>query len=152
MSDSEALEMLADAAGCVALGALDHGVFYARLSRCLTRGVGEALAVRLSAALEQATGAVVFIDARSLESYDLAARAAFLRVVRERRSAIAELDLVPWRGAVSPNFLAALGQPTQVFVEPQEFEARMFGIAPRARSLFALRPQLVRRSRWLEPR
>lgn len=144
--------MLADGEGCVALGALNQGVFYARFSRCLSRGVGEALAVRLAAALEQAPATAVFADARALASYDLAARAAFLRVVREQRSALAELNLLPWRGAVSPAFLAALGRPTQLFDDPQQFEARLFGIAPRARSMFALRPQLVRRSRWQEPR
>jgi hypothetical protein len=152
MSDREALQMLADADGCVALGALQPGVFYARLSRSLSRQVGEAFARRLAAALEETAATAFFVDARALESYDLAARAAFLRVVRAGRCALSELNLLPWRGPVSAELLAALGQPTRLFSEAREFETRLFKAAPGAPGKFALRPELVRRSRWPDPR
>jgi len=80
MSYSAPLEMLADAAGSVTFGWADEGVYYARFSRCLSARLGEAFAGRLRAAVQAAPNVKYFADGRALESYDLMARSAFVRV------------------------------------------------------------------------
>jgi hypothetical protein len=149
MSYSAPLEMLADAAGSVTFGWADEGVYYARFSRCLSAKLGQAFAARLRVAVEGAGVVKYFADARSLESYDLLARSAFVRVVTEHRRKFAELCLLAWDGGeINPAFVNALGQPLSITKDPIAFEARLSTTAPRARIKLGSKPDSSHRSRW----
>src|SRR3954463_6381688 len=135
MSYSAPLEMLADASGSVTFGWADEGVYYARFSRSLSAKLGEAFAARLRAAVQSADGVRYFADARALESYDLLARSAFVRVVTEHRRKFADIQLLAWEGGeINPGFVNALGKPLAITKDPIDFETRLIGTAPRARA------------------
>jgi len=149
MSYSAPLEMLADASGSVTFGWADEGVYYARFSRCLSAKLGEAFAGRLRAAVTGGGVVKYFADARALESYDLLARSAFVRVVSEHRRKFAELNLLAWTGGeISPAFINALGQPLSITKDALEFEAQLLRTAPRARVKLGARADGQQRSRW----
>jgi hypothetical protein len=149
MLDTDPLEMLADAVGSVTFGWADLGVFYARFSRCLSARTGEAFAARLRNTARSGVRFKYFADARALESYDLIARSAFVRVVSEHRRLFEQINLLAWSGGdVSPAFMQALGEPVYVTKDPIEFEARLLGAAPRARASLAVKPESPHRTRW----
>ena len=149
MSYSAPLEMLADAAGSVTFGWADEGVYYARFSRCLSAKLGEAFAARLRAAAQRPGGIKYFADGRALESYDLLARSAFVRVVTENRRKFEQLYMLTWAdGEVSPAFVNALGEPLLVTKDAIDFETRLMGQAPRARAKLGAKPDSPHRSRW----
>ena len=148
MLDSDPMEMLADAAGSVTFGWADRGVFYARFSRSLSARTGEAFAARLRSTARGGVRFKYFADARALESYDLLARSAFVRVVSEHRRVFEQINLLAWDGDVSPAYLDALGAPVCVTKDPIEFEARLLGAAPRARAALSGKPDSRHRSRW----
>ena len=149
MSYSAPLEMLADASGSVTFGWADDGVYYARFSRCLSAKLGETYAARLRAVAQLPGTIKYFADGRALESYDLLARSAFVRVVTEHRRKFEQLTLLAWAdGEVSAAFASALGQPLLITKDAIEFETRLLGTAPRARSKLGSRPDASHRSRW----
>jgi len=139
--------MLADASGSVTFGWADEGVYYARFSRCLSSKLGEAFAARLRSAVEE-TALKYFADGRALESYDLLARSAFVRVVTQHRRRFAELHLLSWAGGeINPAFVSALGEPLAIAKDASDFETRLLASAPRARFKLAARPDSPR-ARW----
>ena len=145
MSYSAPLEMLADVTGSVTFGWADEGVYYARFSRCLSAKLGAAFAARLRATVEAGASVKYFADARALESYDLLARSAFVRVVTEHRRKFAELNLLSWTdGEINPAFVDALGQPLSITKNASDFEAHLMGTAPRARVKLGARPDSPR--------
>lgn len=149
MSYSAPLEMLTDASGSVSFGWAGEGVYYARFARSLSARLGEAFASRLrSAALSSRTGVKYFGDSRAVESYDLRARSAFLRVVVEHRSRFRELNLLWWEGDdMDSASVAALGKPLLVTRDAADFEQRLLDAAPLASSKLGARPQR-RRAGW----
>lgn len=153
MSNSAPLELLTDIAGTVAFGWADDGVYYARFSRCLSAKLGAAFAERLRCSLP-ATGSIkYFADGRALESYDLLARSAFVRVVNEHRKRFEQINLLAWSGGeVSTALLEALGDPVSVSRDAIEFESRLLGAAPRARTKLGGKSESPPRSRWLQRR
>ena len=149
MSYSAPLEMLADVTGSVAFGWADDGVYYARFSRCLSAKLGAAFAARLRVAVEESASLKYFADARALESYDLLARSAFVRVVTEHRRKFAELCLLPWDGGdINPAFINALGKPLTIAKDAIAFEAHLMSTAPRARGKLGTKSDAPHRSRW----
>lgn len=148
MLDNHSLEMLADAVGSVTFGWADTGVFYARFSRCLSAKTGEAFAARLRSTARIGTRFKLFADARALESYDLLARAAFLRVVSEYGRLFEQINVLAWAGDVDPVLLRTLGEKTVVTKDALEFEARLMGATPRARTTLAAKPESPHRTRW----
>lgn len=135
MSYSAPLELVTDAAGSVTFGWVEDGVFYARFSRCLTAKLGEIYASRLREAAAQRSGIKYFGDARALESYDLLARSAFVRVASEYRRKFDSFTLLNWEGSpLSAGFLSTLGDNVTVAESSADFEARLLALAPRARS------------------
>ncbi|HVY30151.1 MAG TPA: hypothetical protein VHB79_26520 [Polyangiaceae bacterium] len=149
MQHPELLEMLADAGGSVSFGWADPGVFYARFSHTLSARTGKAFAARLNSTARIGKRFKYFADAYALESYDLLARSAFVRVVNEHRRLFEQIHILAWQdGEVSPALLSALGQPVSVTHDPIEFEARLLGAAPRARTVLAAKPDSPHRTRW----
>lgn len=145
--------MLTDIAGSIAFGWADDGVYYARFSRCLSAKLGVAFADRLRCSLP-ATGSIkYFADGRALESYDLLARSAFVRVVSEHRKRFEQINLLAWNGGeVSPALLAALGERVSVSRDEIDFESRLLAVAPRARTKLGGKSEPAPRSRWLQRR
>lgn len=147
MSHSAPLELLTDASGTITFGWIEEGVFYARFSRCLSARLGEAFAARLRAALQTGGPVQYFGDGRALESYDLLARSAFVRVVTEHRRRFQKITLLSWSGGdVSQALVSALGEPTEITRDPNDFEASLFRTAPRARYKLGAKPDA--RARW----
>lgn len=149
MSYSAPLELLTDVSGSITFGWVDEGVYYARFTRSLSARLGEAFASRLRQALP-ATGSIkYFADLRALESYDLLARSAFVRVVTEQRKKFAQIQLLPWDGADrSATYLQVLGDAVLVTRDEIEFEARLMAAAPRARAKLGAGTEPRQRSRW----
>jgi len=150
MPYSAPLEMLTDASGSVSFGWADAGVYYARFGRSLSARLGEAFAACLATAAETAGPIKYFGDARSLESYDLLARRAFVRVVSAHRHRFEELNLLWWDGEeIDPACRRALGQPLYVTKNASEFEARLSLAAPAATTkLLGGPPASILRTRW----
>jgi hypothetical protein len=150
MSYSAPLEMLADASGSVSFGWADEGVYYARFARSLSARLGEAFAARLRSALLATERIQYFGDARAVESYDLVARSAFVRVVAEHRSKFQQLNLLWWDGEdMGGACIASLGQPLYITRDVIDFESRLLEVAPRARSKLGAGPPEPRiRRRW----
>jgi hypothetical protein len=149
MQHPEPLEMLADAVGSVSFGWADQDVFYARFSHTLSARTGKAFAARLNSTARMGKRFKYFADAYSLESYDLLARSAFVRVVNEHRRLFEQINILAWQdGEVSPALLSSLGGPVNVTDDPIEFEARLLGAAPRARSVLSAKPDSPHRTRW----
>lgn len=149
MSYAAPLELVTDAAGSVTFGWVADGVFYARFSRCLSAKLGEVFASRLREAALQSSGLKYFGDGRALESYDLLARSAFVRVVTEHRRRFDSFTLLKWEGGeLSPAFLSTLGDNVTVAQSSIDFEARLLAIAPRARAKLGATQDTPPRSRW----
>ena len=149
MSHSAPLELITDAAGSMTFGWVGEGVYYARSSRCVSARLGEAFAARLRVAVQSVPSLRYFGDARDLESYDLLARSAFLRVVVEHRRKFESLTLLSWVGAeMSDAFIATLGDNVLVLKDPIDFEGRLMASTPRARQKLGSKPDPRERSRW----
>lgn len=149
MQKSAPLELLADASGSVTFGWADEGVYYARFSRSLSGRLGETFATRLVAAVEGVTSLSYFADARDLESYDLAARGAVMRVLERQREKLERIEVLWWDGSEpSAAVRAVLGEALHVSRNAFEFEARLMANAPQARSKLVAKPESPHRSRW----
>ena len=144
------LEMLADASGSVSFGWADDGVYYARFGRSLSARLGEAFAARLAEVAQGVETLKYFGDARSVDSYDLLARRAFIRVVAAHRQRFTELNLLWWNGDdIGESCVRALGEPLYVTKNAVDFEARLLVAAPRAKSkLLSAPPGSALRARW----
>jgi hypothetical protein len=149
MSYSAPLELLTDASGSVTFGWMEQGVYYARFSHCLSARLGEAFAARLRSAVQGSAPIKYYGDGRALESYDLLARSAFVRVVSEHRRRFESITLLAWSGGeVSDVLVRTLGQPTIVTSDAIDFESRLFASAPRARYKLGAKTDSRARSRW----
>lgn len=149
MSYSAPLEMLADAAGSVTFGWADEGVYYARFSRCLSARLGEVFASRLRAAVLTTPGLKYFADGRALESYDLLARSALVRVVTEHRGKFEQVTVLTWAGTdMNSSLAAALGEVLVVTKDLIDFETRLMSAAPRARRKLGAKPESPHGMRW----
>jgi hypothetical protein len=149
MPYSAPLEMLADASGSVSFGWADDGVYYARFGRSLSARLGEAFAARLAEVAASADRLKYFGDARSVDSYDLVARRAFIRAVRAQRHKFAELNLLWWDGDdMGESCVKALGEPLFVTRDAVSFESRLLVAAPRAKSKLLSPPASSLRARW----
>jgi hypothetical protein len=149
MSYSAPLELLTDISGSITFGWADEGVYYARFTRCLSARLGSAFAARLTEAVSTGGAIKYFADGRGLESYDLSARSAFVRVVTEHRPQFEQINILAWQdGEVSPTYLNALGDAVVVAEDEFEFEARLLAVAPRARIKLGAGTEPRQRSRW----
>jgi hypothetical protein len=150
MSYSAPLELLTDATGSVTFGWMEEGVYYARFSHCLSARLGEAFAARLRSAVQSSRGPMkYFADGRALESYDLLARSAVVRVVTEHRRRFVGITLLAWDGGeVDHAMVTALGEPIEVTKDTIDFEASLFATAPRARYKLGAKTDARSRSRW----
>jgi hypothetical protein len=150
MPYSAPLELLTDATGSITFGWMEEGVYYARFSHCLSARLGEAFASRLRAAVQSGGPIKYFADARALESYDLLARSAFVRVVTEHRRRFGSITLLPWSGGdVDRALLAALAGTIEVSKDSTDFETNLFATAPRARYKLGAKSDARARSRLL---
>lgn len=149
MSYSAPLELLTDVSGSITFGWADDGVYYARFTRCLSARLGEAFAARLRASMPANGTIKYFGDGRAMESYDLLARSAFVRVVTEHRRMFEQINILAWKGGeVSTAYLGVLGEAVVVAKDEIEFEARLLAAAPRARSKLGAGTEPRQRSRW----
>lgn len=143
------LELLADAAGSVTFGWADERVYYARFSRSLSARLGESFGVRLAAAISSVSSLSFFADASELDSYDLTARGAVLRVLEGHCAKLERIEVLWWEGSEpSASVRATLGDALRVTKDTEDFEARLMKHAPQARTKLVAKPDSPHRSRW----
>jgi hypothetical protein len=150
MSYSAPLELLTDATGSVTFGWMDEGVYYARFSHSLSARLGEAFAARLRSAVQSSSGPIkYYADGAALESYDLLARSAFVRVVTEHRRRFESITVLAWSGGeIDRALVSALGELMVVTKDSIDFEAGLFATVPRARYKLGAKTDSRNRSRW----
>jgi hypothetical protein len=130
------LELLSDGAGSVLLGWLAPEVLFVRYTGRLSAELGDAYVARLQALLAGAPPVRYFSGASGLNSYDLLARSAFVRMVLANRRALSSMTMLTWNEGVGPvatNIAASLGDAVEVLADAKEFEARLLQAAPFAR-------------------
>jgi hypothetical protein len=132
----QSLELLTDAAGSIAFGWIQERVLYARFDGRLSADLGSAFARRLGALVEPVDSLKYFADARCVQSYDLLARSAFVRVLLAHRRKFEVLELLAplaSSGPASRSMFESLGSSATITTDAEEFELRLFAVAPSAR-------------------
>jgi hypothetical protein len=84
-----------------------------------------------------AKGVKYFYDSSDLKGYDLLARSAFFRVVMANRQQFSSLVFLSWVEGISlaaRTFVEAMGEGAELLTERSVFEAKLYTLAPRARS------------------
>jgi hypothetical protein len=130
------LELVTDDHGSVTVGWVDVGVFYARFIGVLSIELSRQHTARLETALERRPSLHYFADCRALESYDLAARTDFMRVLGANRSQFKSIVLLTWPLGITPTARAhwsAIGEPVEILADERAFEAQLLETAPLAR-------------------
>jgi hypothetical protein len=133
-------KVIQDAEGSVTLSWLTPGVLYARYERALSAELGKAVAATLYAQVSRVDACEAYLDTSKLTSYDLVARSAFIEVVRQHREKLTALVILPWKAGVSKasrDVLKALGEPTEIVADRNEFDLRLLRIEPSAPQLLA---------------
>ena len=130
------LDLIADNEGSITLGWVDAGVYYARFNGVLSAELSARHTARLESALERVQVLDYFSDGRALRTYDLAARRAFLDIVRAHRSQFRSIVMLTWSQGLTPaadSLVSALGRGAEVLADEDEFEAKLLAVAPLAR-------------------
>ena len=136
MTGQSTLEVFKDGEGSVALGWVDEGVLYSRLSVGLSAEVGNEFAKRLLVLSSQVSSLSYFSDYSALSHYDLLARSSFVRTVLASRRKFTALVFLTWPENLSPatkNLVSVLGEPIELLTDGEEFEARLLRAAPQAK-------------------
>jgi hypothetical protein len=134
------LKTLSDKKGSVVIGWVAQSVLWVRCSGHLSRSLGAAFAEELELRLTQGALIRCFLDASSLDSYDLLARTAAVRVLLSNASRLSSLLVLEWNGhasAVGQAVMGAVGTLMQTTTSGAEFEARLLDEAPLARQRIA---------------
>jgi len=146
---SSRLELIADAAGSVAIGWIATGVLYARTVGDISAEVGKVQAARIQGFAEAVTQLSFFIDASQLKQYDLLARSAFVRAVLANRRKFSELVMLSVAEGETPaeqSLVSVVGEPFDILRAPDDFEDRLLELAPQARHTIALKPSSTAQS------
>lgn len=134
MLDMTSLELLADASGCIVLGWLGAGTFYARFEGTISAGLAESFAARFESLIGDSVGVHYFADSLGLAAYDLRAMGLIVDAVLAKRRQFKLITARPWQAELGPQahaFATAFGVVEYVTVA-EDFEARLSAAAPHA--------------------
>jgi hypothetical protein len=129
------LKTLSDAKGSAVIGWVGESVLWARFSGHLSRSLGALVADELELRLSQGALIRCFLDASRLDSYDLLARTAAVRVLLSNASRLSSLVVLEWTGrdsAVGRAIMSAVGTLMRATTLRSEFEASLLDEAPLA--------------------
>jgi hypothetical protein len=129
------MKTFSDEGGCVAMSWVGESVLWARFSGHLSRPLASAYAAELELRLACDTPVRYFVDASSLDSYDLLARTAAVRAVVSHRHRLRSLLVLNWSAtvnAVGRAIMAAVGSPMKTTTSRPDFEASLLFEAPLA--------------------
>ena|GEM_PF-1264330 len=129
------MKTFSDAEGSVVMSWVGESVLWARFSGHLSRPLASAYAAELELRLARDTPVCYFVDASSLDSYDLLARTAAVRALVSHRHRLRSLLVLNWSttvSAVGRAIMAAVGSPMKTTTSRPEFEARLLLDAPHA--------------------
>lgn len=129
------LKTLSDAKGSVVIGWVTESVLWARFGGHLSRSLGAVFADELELRLSQGALIRCFLDASRLDSYDLLARTAAVRVLLSNTSRLSSLVVLEWNGrasAVGQAIMGAVGTLMRTTTSRSEFEASLLTEAPLA--------------------
>ena len=138
---------MTDPEGSIVVGWVAPDVLYAKLSGGLSGRLGSAFAAKLRALVDGKTSIRYFIDSSALKHYDLLARSALIRVLLAKRRAFESFTMLTWAGEIGPGeraFADALGKGVDIIASSDEFEAKLYRVAPTAR-------QLLDPKTWVRP-
>jgi hypothetical protein len=130
------LEVMRDSEGSIIFGWVGPNVLYARLSGGLSMRLGASFAAKLLELVDGKTGIRYFGDTSELEHYDLLARSALLRVLLAKRRSFESFTMLSWAGEIGPReraFATALGSGVDIVASLDDFEAKLYRLAPTAR-------------------
>ena len=139
-----ALKTLSDPKGSVVMGWVAESVLWARFAGHLSRSLGAVFADELE--LRLGDGALIrcFLDASRLDSYDLLARTAAVRVLLSNTSRLSSLVVLEWSegaSAVGRAIMGAVGTLMQTTTSRSQFDARLLSEAPLAMQRIARAPE-----------
>lgn len=129
------LRTLSDPRGSAIIGWVAESVLWARFTGHLSRSLGARFADELELRLSQGALTRCFLDASLLDSYDLLARTAAVRVLLANTSRLSSLVVLEWSGrdsAVGRAIMEAVGALMQTTSSRSEFEASLLAEAPLA--------------------
>jgi hypothetical protein len=132
------LEVMTDPEGSIVVGWVAPGVLYAKFGGGLSGRLGSAFAAKLRELVEGKTSIRYFIDSSALQHYDLLARSAVTRVLLAKRRAFESFIMLTWAGEIGPGeraFADALGSGVDIVSSKDDFEAKLYRVAPAARQL-----------------
>jgi hypothetical protein len=130
------LEVMRDSEGSIVIGWVGTDVLYAKLSGGLSGRLGSTFAAKLQELVDGKTGIRYFGDTSELEHYDLLARSALLRVLLAKRRSFESFTMLSWAGEIGPReraFATALGSGVDIVASLDDFEAKLYRLAPTAR-------------------
>ena len=134
---SRALRVLSDDKGTVVAGFLAANVYYLRVVGSISSSIGIRCASQVRQDLSNATSAVCFFDASSVEGSDFAARSAIMRAFLANRSHLTSIKLLtaPGLGAARARALVPmLDNSTEILASAALFNAQLLAAAPSAPS------------------
>jgi hypothetical protein len=140
-------KQLSDDHGTASLDWVADGVLHARVEGSLSAGLGAAFARTLQAQLQTVPLVHYFGDSSRLDTYDLLARSAFMRVVLADRKKIQSFTLLTWSEGVSSvaqAFADLMGPSAAVLTDRSDFDRRLLRHAPGARAVLDVASPLLR--------
>lgn len=143
-------KVVQDAEGLVTWSWLSPGVLYARYEQTLSAEVSAAVVTALNAEVARTPTFELYVDASKLAAYELKARSAFVDFVQRHRERCTALALLPWKAEapfVTPAVLEALGNPTEIVADANDFGLRLLRVVPTAPQLVASLRNLAREER-----
>jgi hypothetical protein len=146
--------LFVDQQGSIALGWIGKTALWAKLTGHVSPTLGVQYGTELERRFTAGTRIRYFIDSRSLQSYDLQARAPVMAPLVANRDRLASVHVLKWAAeldAVGRAAVASVGDGLmQVTNDPAEFEALMVRHAPRAKQ--RIEAMLYRQSLNATPR
>ena len=133
-------KVVQDADGVVTWSWLSPGVLYARYEQTLSADVSAAVVAALTDEVARVETFELYVDASKLVAYELSARSAFVKFVREHRERCTSLALLPWKAEapfITSAVLEALGKPTEIVADANDFGLRLLRVVPTAPQLVA---------------
>jgi hypothetical protein len=129
------MDLVSDKEGSVTFGWVNARVFYTRFTGTLSVALGAAHVAALQAAIDSAPAISYFTDSSELDSYDLLARSALVRVLLSQRRKFTEMVVLSWAAELSPPgraLMDAIGEPLLILKDRAEFDRRLAVAAPMA--------------------
>jgi hypothetical protein len=130
------VETLSEPGGVIVVGWVGDAVLWAKFTGVLSASLGGSYALKLERYLKSCPRLRYFVDASSMDSYDLLARSATTRVIMAHRQRIRSMLVLMWSGDVSASsraLMVALDDTVEMTTSAELFDSKLTEAAPLAR-------------------